>query len=579
MARTPLLAATLVLATLPLAAQKSPAGGAAAPAGAKAPFSVVEASIPEMRSALEQGRVTSRELVRQSLERIATYEETLNGVLAVNPGALAEADALDRERREGKVRGPLHGIPIALKDNIQTTNLPTTGGALAFEGFVPPYEATLVKNLREAGAIVIAKTVMTELANWIAGSPTPMPTNYSAVGGYGRNPYDPRRDPREATADGRPALATGGSSSGIGTAASFWAANVGTETSGSILSPSNQCMLVGIKPTVGRISRRGIIPITADQDTAGPMARSVTDAAIVLGILEGASPDPDDPATKACTPPPGRDYTKFLNPNGLKGARIGIPRAYFYAEAKVPGREKPSGGLSKEAAALMEEAIALLKARGAVVVDPADVPSVLEADPSKSYLSWGICSGTDNAKGKDAGCSVVFKYGMKRDFNAWLATLGASAPVKSLTELRLWNLEHTRAGSLRYGQSNLDVSDEMDLVADKARYEADRAKDLLLAGTNGIEAVMKANRLDALLFPGGSGASIAARPGYPTVIVPFGFVPNAPQGAPFPAGFDARPAPYGVSFTGLGCSEPRLIEIAYAFEQVSKRRVPPQLGR
>ena len=209
MARTPLLAATLVLATLPLAAQKSPAGGAAAPAGAKAPFSVVEASIPEMRSALEQGRVTSRELVRQSLERIATYEETLNGVLAVNPGALAEADALDRERREGKVRGPLHGIPIALKDNIQTTNLPTTGGALAFEGFVPPYEATLVKNLREAGAIVIAKTVMTELANWIAGSPTPMPTNYSAVGGYGRNPYDPRRDPREATADGRPAPALG----------------------------------------------------------------------------------------------------------------------------------------------------------------------------------------------------------------------------------------------------------------------------------------------------------------------------------------------------------------------------------
>ncbi|HYN42745.1 MAG TPA: amidase family protein [Thermoanaerobaculia bacterium] len=579
MTRSLLLASAAACTSLALAALAPPARGATVPAAAQPPFSVVEASIPQMRAAMEQGHVTSRELVTQSLMRIATYEENINAVIAVNPRALAEADARDRERREGKVRGPLHGIPIALKDNIHTTDMPTTGGALAFEGFVPPYEATLTRNLREAGAIVIAKTVMTELANWIAGSPTPMPTNYSAVGGYGRNPYDPRRDPRDVTADGRPALATGGSSSGIGTAASFWAANVGTETSGSILSPANQNMLVGIKPTVGRISRRGIIPITADQDTAGPMARTVTDAAILLGALEGASPDPEDAATRTCTPPPGRDYTKFLNPNGLKGARIGIPRAYFYSEAKVPGREKPSGGLNKETAALMEEAIAVLKAQGAVVVDPADIPSVLETDPAKSFLSFSTCSGADNAKGKDAGCSVVFKYGMKRDFNAWLATLGAAAPVKSLTGLRLWNLEHTRAGSLRYGQSNLDISDEMDLVSDKSRYDTDRAKDLALAGSNGIEAVMKAHKLDALLFPGGSGASIAARPGYPTVIVPIGFVPNAPQASPFPAGFEARPSPYGASFTGLGCSEPRLIEIAYAFEQATMRRVPPQLGR
>ncbi len=571
-------AVTAAIATLSLAALAPPARGATVPAATQPPFSVVEATIPQMRAAMEQGRVTSRELVIQSLMRIATYEENLNAVIAVNPRALAEAEARDRERREGKARGPLHGIPIALKDNIHTTDMPTTGGALAFEGFVPPYEATLTRNLREAGAIIIAKTVMTELANWIAGSPTPMPTNYSAVGGYGRNPYDPRRDPRDATADGRPALATGGSSSGIGTAASFWAANVGTETSGSILSPANQNMLVGIKPTVGRISRRGIIPITADQDTAGPMARTVTDAAILLGVLEGAAPDPDDAATRTCAPPPGRDYTKFLNPNGLKGARIGIPRVFFYDEAKVPGREKPSGGLNKETAALMEEAIAVLKAQGAVVVDPADIPSVLETDPAKSFLSFSTCSGADNAKGKDAACSVVFKYGMKRDFNAWLGSLGAAAPVKSLTGLRLWNLEHTRANSLRYGQSNLDISDEMDLVADKSRYEVDRARDLALAGTNGIEAVMKAHSLDAILFPGGSGASIAARPGYPTVIVPIGFVPNAPQASPFPAGFEARPSPYGASFTGLGCSEPRLIEIAYAFEQATKKRMPPRLG-
>ena len=556
-------------------------GPAAKPAGPAhaAPFSVVEATIPAMRAALEQGRVTSRDLVAQSLVRIATYEEELNAVISVNPNALAEADARDRERRDGRVRGPLHGIPVALKDNIHTTDMPTTGGALAFAGLVPPYDATLTRHLRDAGAIIIAKTVMTELANWIAGAPMPMPTNYSAVGGFGRNPYDPRLDPREATSDGRPALATGGSSSGIGTAASFWAANVGTETSGSILSPSNQNMLVGIKPTVGRISRYGIIPITADQDTAGPMARTVADAAILLGVLEGTAPDPRDPATGTCPPPPGRDYARFLDPAALKGARIGIPRAYFYDEVKVPGRERPAGGLGRDAAALMGEVIATLKAQGAVIVDPADIPSVLEPDPSKNVLSWGTCSGVDNAKGKDAHCSVVFKYGMKRDFNAWLATLGAAAPVRSLTELRLWNLAHTRAGSLKYGQSNLDVSDEMDLEADRARYETDRARDLALSATNGIDAAMKAHRLDALLFPGGSGASLAAKPGYPTVMVPAGFVPNAPQGAPFPSGFQAKPAPYGVSFTGLACSEPRLIAIAYAFEQATKKRVPPAFGR
>ncbi|HUF17391.1 MAG TPA: amidase family protein, partial [Thermoanaerobaculia bacterium] len=212
-------------------------------------FSVVEASIPEMQKALSEGRVTSRQIVEQSLIRIGMYEDKLNASIHVNANALEEADRLDAERAAGKVRGPLHGIPIALKDIIQTTNMPTTGGALAFDGYIPPYDATLVKNLREGGAIIIAKTALTELANWIAGSPYPMPGNYNAVSGYSYNPYDPRRDPRQATFDGRPVLSTAGSSSGAGTAASFWAANVGTETSGSILSPSNQTMLVGIKPT------------------------------------------------------------------------------------------------------------------------------------------------------------------------------------------------------------------------------------------------------------------------------------------------------------------------------------------
>jgi len=528
-----------------------------------------------MQKAMTSGRVTSRELVRQYLTRIGTYEPVLHAVLAVNPDALVDADRLDRERARGHVRGPLHGIPVALKDNILTTMMPTTGGALAFAGYVPPYEATLTANLRAAGAVILAKTGMTELANWVAGEPTPMPTNYNSIGGFGFNPFDPRRDPRDETFDGRPALQTGGSSSGVGTNASFWAANVGTETSGSILSPSNQNMLVGIKPTVGRISRYGVIPITADQDTPGPMARTVADAAIMLGALEGRAPDPHDPATRTCTPPPGHSYTRSLRAGALQGARIGIPRAFFYDRAAVPGSAGMRGGLSPAQQIVMANAITVLKTQGAVIVDPADIPSIVDAKADDNFLAWNVCSGEDEARGKDGGCAIGLKYGMKRDFNAWLATLGPSAPVKTLTELREWNLAHARAGTLKYGQSNLDISDEMDVERDRARYQADRATDVRLAGTHGIDEVMAAERLDALLFAGPGGAGISARVGYPTVIVPFGRVPNAPQGAPFPPGFDAQPAPFGVSFAGRACSEARLIELAYAFERAATRRVAP----
>ena len=227
------VAAAIAAGALTLAAQTKRAAPASS---ARTPFTVVEATIPEMRTAMEQGRVTSRELVQQYLIRIATYEDRLHAAITVNPQALAIAAERDRERAQGRIRGPLHGIPIALKDNIHTTDMRTTGGALAFEELVPPYEATLTKNLKDAGAIIIAKTGLTELANWVAGAPTPMPGNYNAVGGQGYNPYDPRKDPRDATFDGRAALNTGGSSSGIGTAANFWAGNVGTETSGSVLS-------------------------------------------------------------------------------------------------------------------------------------------------------------------------------------------------------------------------------------------------------------------------------------------------------------------------------------------------------
>ena len=532
-------------------------------------FSVVEASIADMQRAMSQGRTTSREIVQQYLTRIAVYEDRLNAAIAINPRALTDADARDRERRNGRVRGPLHGIPIALKDNIHTTSMPTTGGALVFEGLVPPYEATLTKHLRDAGAIVIAKTVLTELANWVGEG---MPTGYSSLAGYSFNPYDPRRHPR---GDGRPVLASGGSSSGIGTAASFWAANVGTETSGSILNPASQNMLVGIKPTVGRISRHGVIPITADQDTPGPMARTVADAAVLLGALEGSSPDPNDPATRACVPPANRDYRRFLRPGALKGARIGIPRAFFYDATSTPGVAGVGGGLNPARRAIMNEAIDVLRKAGATVVDPSDIPSVVTTNPARNFVRWGVCAGNADGKGQDDDCSIVFKYGMKRDFSAWLASLGAAAPVKTLTELRSWNRQRESAGALKYGQAYLDISDEMDVEADRARYLADRAKDVELAGRNGIDAALSAHKLDALLFPAVTGALLAARPGYPSIIVPFGTLAiNDPS---LPPAFDPKPAPFGVTFTAGACSEPRLIELAYAFEQATKRRVPPTL--
>jgi amidase len=595
---TLLTGALLALATLGALAQTKPPTRTKrmpvpARVAANRPFTVVEATIPEMQAAMAQHRVTSRQIVQAYLIRIATYEHTLHAAITINPKALELADERDRERSQGKLRGPLHGIPIALKDNVLTTFMRTTGGALAFEKLVPPYDATLTKNLIDSGAIIIAKTGMSELANWVAGAPTPMPADYNAVGGQGYNPYDPRKDPREATFDGRPALQTGGSSSGIGTSANFWAGNVGTETSGSILSPSNQSMLAGIKPTVGRISRYGVIPITADQDTAGPMAKTVADVAIMFGAMESPMPDPNDAATRLCAPAPGRDYTTFLNKDGLKGARIGIPRASFYEAFTPPGPppEPPpdargrgrggrggggggNGGLNAEQKKAMDEAIAVLKAQGAVIVDPANIPSVVDPDPKNNFLKWGQCSGVTNAKGKDEDCSVVLKYGMKRDFNKWLATLGPAAPLKSLSELIAWNTAHEKAGAIKYGQSQLDISDEMDVEKDRARYEADRAKDLKLGGTHGIDEIMKAERLDAILFPGASGAAIAAKPGYPTVIVPYAMVPNSPT-PPFPDGFNAKPGPFGVSFTGMACSEPKLIELAYAFEQATKKRVAP----
>ena len=531
-------------------------------------FNIVEASITDLQNAMQEGRLTSRELVLLYLQRIAQYEDRINAVAYVSRTALDEAEELDRERASGHVRGPLHGIPIGIKDIINTSNMPTTGGAVAFEGIVPNYDAPVAANLKRAGAIMIAKTTLTELANWVT---TGMPGNYSGLFGFSMNPYDPRPDPRDGNNDGRPVMGTGGSSSGTGTAMSFWAGSVGTETSGSILSPSNANMLVGIKPTVGLISRYGIIPITADQDTAGPMTRTVTDAAIMLSGMVGF--DQNDPITNRCALPPGTDYTRFLRSAALRGARIGIPRANFYVATTRPDTGASIGGLNAAQTAVMNEAIQILRGQGATIVDPADIPSYTDRTPANNYAVWGTCSGLGNARGLDNNCSIVLKYGMKRDFNAYLASLGAGAPFKTLTQLRQFNLANRWRNTLKYEQQQLDISDEMDVERDRARWQADRNKDIFLAATHGIDEAMAVNNLDALLFPGSSSAAIAAKAGHPTVIVPFGFIPNQPAG--LPAGFNPLDQPYGVGFTGTACSEGRLIELAYAFEQATKRRVPP----
>lgn len=531
------------------------------------PFSIVEASVPEMQKAMAEGRTTSREITTQYLTRIGLYEDAINAAVSINANALAQADALDQERAAGRIRGPLHGIPIALKDNILTKDdMPTSGGMLAFKSYRAPYDATLVINLKDAGAVIIAKSTMSELAGWFGTDRRP--GGYSAAGGQSYNPYDPR-----ANDDGTPVLEVSGSSSGVGVAANLWAANVGTSTGGSIEGPSNANMLVGIRPSTGRISRYGIVPLSLDQDTAGPMAKTVADAAIMLGAMEGVAVDPNDPRTSECQVPPNRDYTVFLKTDALKGARIGIPRAGIYAAHKFPGRARPFPGLKPDEAQSMADAIDALKAAGAEVIDPADLPSMVATDPAKNLTSHNICQVAADGTAADDLCSNVLRYGMKRDFNLWLATLGASAPVKTLSELRQWNTAHERHGAMRYGQGRLDYADAVDLEKDKARYERNRAEDLRLTREEGLDAVMTAHQLDAVMFPESGGANYATKAGYPIVVVPFGMVINYADGA---KGSQDKVRPFGVSFVGGHCQDPKVVGIAYAFEQATKKRVPPR---
>jgi amidase len=503
---------------------------------------LVEATVPQLQQAMETGLLTAEQLVRMYRARIDAYDKAgpgVNAFLFVNPNAAAEARQLDQRRPPGRSPSPLYGIPVLLKDNIDVAGLPTTAGSVALAGSIPPDDAFLTRKLRAAGAVILGKATLTEFANFIAIG---MPTGYSSLGGFGFNPYDPRPLPG---GDGRPVLLTGGSSSGpgIGVNANLAAVAVGTETSGSILSPASSNGVVGIKPTVGLVSRDGILPITADQDTAGPIARTVTDAAILLGVIAGF--DLADPATVPCLTP-GRcfsDYTPFLDKKALKGARIAVV-------TPIPGNR----------ANIMNAAIDLLYAEGAEV----------ELLPEPFPPQLGTCGSVP----PPPGCSTVLLYGLKRDLTAYLAAT-PGAPVKTLAEIIAFNRSYPLPP--KYGQALFEASEQLDTAPgseDTLRYQADRAADLALSrgpldaifnGPDGIPGT--ADDVVAILSSANNFAGAPAKAGYPSITVPGGFVPAA---API-----AQPFPSGVTFTGRAFSEPTLIGLAYAFEQATHHRKPP----
>jgi amidase len=533
----------------PVAAQGATVA-ARGPTGLPLTLELVEATIDELQRALRQGLVTSEELVQAYLDRIEAYDDGfpfLNGVLDLDPTALEQARARDRDRAEGRARGPLFGIPVLLKDNIDVAGMPTTAGSLALEGSFPPDDAFLTRKLRAAGAIVIGKATLTEFANFLTSG---MPSGYSSLAGYGLNPYDPR-----LRGNGQPVLTPGGSSSGSGiaTSASLVPVAVGTETSGSILSPASENGLVGIKPTLGLISRDGILPITADQDTAGPMARTVTDAAILLGVLAGF--DPADPATAPCAKRgncPG-DYRPFLDKFGLVGKRIAVPHFPYWNFATLEQRS------------FLRRAIRVMEREGAFVDDPREIPR-------QSQLSArGICV----TYPVPTGCSSVLLYGFKHDLEGYLAGLGPSAPIRTLADIVAFNDAHPE--TLEFGQSIARAANRLDTSpgsADTLRYENDRARDLelfrgaldeLFRGPDNLPDT--GDEFDAILFPANFGADAPARAGYPSICIPAGMQD--------PAGPVQQAHPFGITLTGPAFSEPELIAMAYDFEQATHFREPP----
>ena len=491
-------------------------------------FELDEVSITDLQDAMRSGRHTARSIAEAYLARIEAVDKqgpALNAVIEINPDALSLAEALDKERAGGKVRGPLHGVPVLVKDNIDTGDkMMTTAGSLALMGWHPPQDATIIQKLRAAGAVILGKTNLSEWANIRSSHSI---SGWSGRGGLVRNPYALDRN------------ACGSSSgSGAAVAASLCAVAIGTETDGSIVCPSNANGIVGIKPTVGLTSRTGIIPISHSQDGAGPMARSVRDAAILLGALVGV--DRSDEATLASEGKSQTDYTRFLDPAGLRGARIGVARKYF--------------GFNEDVDALMNTLLEEMKKQGATLVDPADLETFGKFDDSEL---------------------TVLLYELKADLDRYLGRLGPDAAVHTLKDVIEFNEKHKDHEMPYFGQDLFIKAEAKGPLTEKEYVEALK-KNRKLARREGIDALMDKHKLDAIVAPTGGPAwltdllngdhftggssNAAAVAGYPNINVPGGFVHGMPV---------------GISFFGRAWSEPTLIKIAYAFEQATKLRKPP----
>lgn len=473
-------------------------------------------TIEDMLEAQRKGQMSALDIVSAHLEQIARYNANglhLRAVVEVNPDALAIAAGLDRDREHGVWRGPLHGIPILVKDNIDTGDaMHTTAGALVLAEHRAPVDATVAAKLRQAGAVIIGKANLTEWANFMSDN---MPNGYSARGGQTLNPYGPGR------------FDVGGSSagSGSGVAAGFAIAAIGTETSGSILSPSNNNSLVGIKPTVGLVSRRGIIPISMSQDTAGPMTRTVTDAAILLQVIAG--PDEADAATHG-TAHVSSAFTRGLKRGGLFGARIGVPSGYY------------QDGLSDGEKQLFSNVVDTLEAQGAVLVQDIELPTPEE---------------NENID--------VMVHEFKVALNHYLHSVEPWLPARSLADVIAWNVTHADE-ALRYEQAMLERSEATSGLLTEHVYLERRLRDLTWSRKEGIDGTLRAHRLDALLFPSYYGCSIAAKAGYPSITVPAGY---AEDGKPF-----------GMTLTASAFSEQKLIHLAFDYEQATNHRIPPVMG-
>ncbi|NOK08006.1 amidase [Corallococcus exercitus] len=528
--RTLLGAAAAVTGALAARDARAATPTAAAPGA----FALEEVTVAELRAGLESGRYTARGLTEAYLGRIRALDRTgdlpLCSVIELNPDALTLADALDAERKAKGARGPLHGIPVLIKDNIATADrMQTTAGSLALMGAVPPRDAFIVERLRAAGAVLLGKTNLSEWANFRS---THSMSGWSGRGGLCRNPYALDRTPSGSS-----------SGSGAATAASFCAVSVGTETDGSIVSPASACSLVGLKPTVGLVSRAGIIPISSTQDTAGPMTRTVADAAALLSVLAGE--DPRDAATAASKGRAHPDYTKFLDPQGLKGARIGVPRERLF-------------GYHPATDAIVERALEVMKAQGAVLVDPVTLPNMAKLDEAELE---------------------VMLYEFKAGLEAWLAQLGEGAPVRTLADLIAFNEKHREREMPYFGQELLLQAQKKGPLTDAA-YKKALATCRRYSRAEGLDAVMNQHKLDALVAPTqapagpidlvlgdhwlGSSSTPAAVSGYPSITVPAG---------------DVHGLPVGVSFIGRAWSEPVLLKLAYAYEQASHARRKPTFVR